>query len=217
MMGSKVAGTIRLAAGALAGLALTVFVGGAVAAGGTVTFVTPFDGTQTLVVNGTTLGDFPYYIGISRITFSWTPYWGAYVPGPMNVASPGHAYRVAVWQNTTPLASTPTWVPIHVSDHWTDNPNPTTFTFDSFVDIENVCHDCPSMIVVQAETVQYDPGSTGDSPFVYTPVSAANSAGVPAMMKSGPFLIISNVRLRDVDACSEIPAGPLHEACEDEN
>lgn len=211
-MNNKWFGTGRVATGALAGLALAVVVSGAAASGSGVTLATPFDGTQQLVINGTTVGNYPYYMGLAPITFSWTAYWPPYVAGSPNAMY--RAYRVSVWQNTTPLASAPTWAELNISDHWIDDPNPTTFTLPAFLDVENVCHNCPSMIVVQPETFQYDPNSTSDSPFIYTPVTTANQTGVPALIKSGQFLITSNLRLRDVDECSNLPPGPLHRACE---
>jgi len=166
-------------------------------ASGYVTIMTPAAGSEELVIDGTSLGTFPVYNGTGQIMFSWTRYWAPYWPTYPNPQHTDKSYMVSVWQNTTPLAAEPTWVQLHPSHHWIDDPNPTRFTFDTFMEAENVCQNCPSMIVVVPETIQIVVDENGDSQITYVPVTTPNSSGVPAMMKSGLFLIKGYTRPQD--------------------
>lgn len=196
MIKGRLFGSVRLAGGALAGLLIAFFTSGAAAERTDVTIMTPPAGSEELVVDGSPIGTFPVFDGQGRLTFSWPEYWAPYWPTYPNPAHTNHSYKVAIWQNTTPLASEPTWVELHASHHWIDDPNPTRFTFDTFLDIENVCQSCPSMIVVQAETIQAN-GEAADTPYSYIAATAPNSSGVPAVMKSDLFLIEGYTRLQD--------------------
>ena len=178
---------IPAAALALIGLSAVFFGAGQAHASSYVTLMTPI-GTDTLVINGVKVGTFPVYNGQAKLTFSWTRYWAPYWPSYPNPAPANHGYKVALWQNTTPLAATPTWTQLHTSHHPIDDPNPTRFTFDTFMETENLCQDCPSMVVVQPETIQRIVDAGGNTTFNYIPATASNS-GVPALMKSDLFLV----------------------------
>ena len=198
-------GLIRVAAGVLIGLITMTAVGGAALASGSVTIMTPPAGTDQLTIDGVKVGTYAVYDGQAQLTFSWTPYWPAYWPSYPNPAPANHSYKVAVWQNTTPLAAAPTWSELHTSHHWIDDPNPTRFTFDTFLDFEAMCQTCPSIIVVQAETVQRTVDANGDTQIDYVPAKSTSSAGVPPLMKSDPFLIEGYTRLQDTKTRCPLP------------
>jgi hypothetical protein len=153
-----------------------------------VTLMTPPKGTEQLIIDGKVVGTFPVYNGQEKLTFSWTRYWPAYWPTFPNPKPADKGYKVSVWQNTTPLAATPTWVELHASHHRIDDANPTRFTFDTFMETENLCENCPSMIVVQAESIQNLPDENGDYHITYIPATTPNASGVPAIMKSDLIL-----------------------------
>jgi hypothetical protein len=112
------------------------------------------------------LGTFPIYDGNQEITFSWNPY-------PFAAGING-SYRVSLWQNTTPFGATPTWVERKVAHHWASNPNGATFTMGSFGFGEEICTTCPSLFVVQAETVRlFLDAASGSYEYEYTPVASA--------------------------------------------
>ena len=197
-------GLIRVAAGGVIGMMMVSGVGAALA-GGSITIMTPPAGMEQLTIDGVKVGTYAVYDGTAQITFSWTPYWPAYWPDYPNPAPADKSYKVAVWQNTTPLAAAPTWSELHTSHHWIDDPNPTRFTFDTFLDFERVCQTCPSVIAVQAERIHRAAGADGSTQITYTPATSISSDGVPALMKSEPFLIEGTTRLQDTKTKCPLP------------
>ncbi len=171
-----------------AAISLGAGVGAALASGSVTIWTAPY-ATRHLVIDGVSIGTFPVFHETGKLTFSWTPYWPSYWPTFPNPAHTDKSYKVAVWQNTTPLAATPTWVEKHTSHHWIDDANPTRFTMDSWVESENLCADCPSIIIVQAETIVPYLDDNGTTLFQYIPVTTPNGSGVSALMKSQPILI----------------------------
>jgi hypothetical protein len=129
----------------------------------------PIAGAEKVYYNPGTLpstwhfiGTYPRY-GAKYLEFTWKPYpFAATVHG---------AYRVALMQNTTPLAALPTWTPSMISDVWADNPAGPGFSMGPFLRGYGLCDACPSKIVVSAETYQavQTPG-TQDWQIVYTPI-----------------------------------------------
>jgi hypothetical protein len=151
-----------------------------VAASG-VTLLTPPYGTTDLYydANGDGavdaseyVGTFPVYDGQQLIEFSWAPY--AFPAGANG------SYRVSLWQNFG-APGQPDWHEFHVSHTWADNPAGTTFSIGPFFNQENICKDCPSMIVVVPETYVYRAGE-----FLYTPVAGAVMA---SLTDSDEFLL----------------------------
>lgn len=195
----------RIAAAALIILISAVLGMGTAFAASNVTIMTPPIGTQDLTLNGTHIGTFPLYDGTARLTFSWTPYWPAFWPTYPNPQPTNHSYRVAVWQNVSPPGAAPNWVELHTSHHWIDDPNPTRFTMDTFLETENLCDICPSVIIVQAETIQPYLDPSGTTQYNYIPASVPNTYGVPALMKSDPILIQGSTRIQDTKQPCPLP------------
>jgi len=165
-------GVVLLAVAVLAAL----FAGSALAVGGVVILTSPIDTDFDLYIDANSngvydasefVGTFDVYAGNGRkFLFSWDAY---NFPAGAN-----GAYRVALWQNTTPLAATPTWVERKVAFHLANNPNPTEFSVGAFGFGETICETCPTKVVVQAHTytTTYDP-ATGKTTYNFTPVGSA--------------------------------------------
>lgn len=177
-------------------LMTTVTATGVALASSGVTLMTPPIDHEDLVVNGTEVGNFPVYDGRNQLMVSWTQYWPLYWPTYPNPQHTDKAYRVSIWQNVTPLAAVPTWVEIHISHHWIDDANPTRFTFDAFLDTEQLCQTCPSMVVIQAEQILPERDANGN--YTYQLVTMSNPSGVPAIQKSSLFLLHHDVRWPEV-------------------
>jgi hypothetical protein len=107
------------------------------------------------------LGNFPVFDGNNTIDFKWTPY-----PFAQGVNG---SYRIALWQDISPLAATPTFVERKVAHHWAQNPNGTFFVMGSFGYGEEICTYCPSLIVIWAETytINHNP-QTLFTEYIYT-------------------------------------------------
>lgn len=127
------------------------------------------------------VGTFDIFDGNLPLIFTWTAY-------PFAVGENG-SYRVSIWQNTTPLAGTPTYAEYKVSHHWAENPNGEMYTMGAFGFGEALCNTCPTIVVVQAETytLVYNE-ETQTYEYVYASVEGSRD-GVPAMQTSGEFII----------------------------
>ncbi len=212
---------IAILAAAIVGAAAA---GVSLAAGGVTILTPPIAVTEVFVdVNADgihqpseSLGVLPIYDGNQPIEFSWDAY-----PFPAGVTG---SYRVALWQNTTPFGA-PTWVELRPSHHWASNPNGTRFVMGPF-SRQEACTTCPSLFVVQPETVtQYFDAVTGTYEYAYTPIAAAYAADLtsPASLEeSGTFVldIFYVAPPEDEDgscheglSCAEACSGP--EACID--
>ena len=108
------------------------------------------------------IGTYPRY-GAKYLQFTWKPY-----PFPATVHG---SYRVSILQNFTPLDPQPTWMEFLVAHDWADNPAGPTFTMGPFLHAYGMCNQCPSKIVVSAETYQavQTPG-TDDWSILYSPI-----------------------------------------------
>jgi len=182
---------IPCAAAALVILATTMTSAGVVMATSNVTLMTPPIDHEDLVVNGTKVGNYPVYDGRNQLMVSWIQYWPPYWPTFPNPQPTDKAYKVSIWQNVTPLESTPTWVELHVSHHLIDDANPTRFTFDAFLNTELLCQNCPSKVVVQPEVVLPQRDANGN--YTYQLVTTPNSSGVPALLSSDLILLHHDV------------------------
>jgi hypothetical protein len=131
------------------------------------------------------MGTFPVFDGNEEMVFSWKPY--AFATGTSG------AYRVSLWQNTTPFAAQPTWQQLKVAHYWTSNSTSEVFTVGSFGFGETVCTTCPTMFVAQPEIVEkyYDP-MTNIYEYKYTLISGAGTASQPWAVS--PLFLISIVR-----------------------
>ena len=157
-------------------------------ASGYVTIMTPAAGSEELVIDGTRVGTFPVYNGTGQIMFSWTRYWAPYWPTYPNPQHTDKSYKVSIWQNVTPLSATPTWVELHTSHHWIDDSNPTRFTFDAFLDSEQLCQNCPSVVAVQPERILAERDANGNVTAVHCehlPETKSGSAGASAYKVKG--------------------------------
>jgi hypothetical protein len=114
------------------------------------------------------VGVFDVYDGNEELTFWWLPY--AFAEGENG------AYAVSLWQNTTPLEAVPTWNEIKLNYHLANDPQPTQYTFGAFGFGEDVCTNCPTMIVVRPATyVKEKDAKTGVYEYVFTLVGGAAS------------------------------------------
>lgn len=167
-------GIAAVVAAILAAVAVTV-----VGAAG-VTIVTPSTGNEQLTIDGKVIGTYPVYNGAADLNVTYPAY--SFPAGAKG------SYKLSIWQNTTPAAASPTWTEIHVNHHWASDPNPTTFTFGPFLASEHLCENCPSVVVVQPETVEaYEDGS-GTTQYRYTPLVAALTSGPAALTESNEVL-----------------------------
>jgi hypothetical protein len=114
------------------------------------------------------VGVFDVYDGNEELTFWWLPY--AFAEGENG------AYAVSLWQNTTPLEAVPAWNEIKLNYHLADDPLPTQYTFGAFGFGEDVCTNCPTMIVVRPATyVKEEDAETGVYEYTFTLVGGAAS------------------------------------------
>lgn len=114
------------------------------------------------------VGVFDVYDGNEELTFWWLPY--AFAEGENG------AYAVSLWQNTTPLEAVPTWTEIKLNYHLAEDPLPTQYTFGAFGFGEEVCTNCPTMIVVRPATyVKEKDAATGVYEYTFTLVSGGSS------------------------------------------
>lgn len=181
----------KMAAVSLLIVLATVIAASAASAAGTVTIVTPPAHVSPIYVErdnvagsspSELLGTFPVYDGNKEITFSWTPFTFA--------AGTNGAYRVSLWQNTTPFAAVPTWTQIKVAHHWASNPNGESFTMGSFGFGETVCTTCPTMFTAEPETyVQVYNEAKKSYEYQYTLVGATAAAQQANRITSAPFFI----------------------------
>lgn len=177
-------------------LATSMTAAGVAMATSNITLATPPIDHEDLVVNGTKVGSFPVYDGRDHLMVSWVRFWPPYWPTFPNLQHTDRAYRVSIWQNVTPLAARPAWVELHTSHHWSDDTNPTRFTFDAFLDTEQLCLSCPSMVAGQPEITLPQRDANGN--FIYQLVTTPNSSGVPALLTSDLFLLHHDVRWQEV-------------------
>lgn len=128
------------------------------------------------------VGTFDVYDGMKTITISWN---AATFPAGSN-----GAYRVSMWQNTTPLG-TATWKEITFGHHWASNPNGTQFTVGPYGP-GKVCTTCPTLFKVEPETyVQVYNAETQTWEYVYTALPSALS--LPAALEQSEEFVLSVV------------------------
>ena len=200
--------TLRRAA--LAGLIVAIVAAVAVTAAGaaSVTIQTPPIGSQQLTIQGTVVGTFPVYNGAVDLNVTYPAF--TFPPGAAG------SYRLSIRQNTTPLAAQPTWVELHIDHHWASDPHPTSFTFGPFLMSEGLCETCPSIVVVQPETVAPYLDSTGTTQYRYTPLTAAYSLAPAALTESDQVLFQGTAGLNSCgDECGPICKSDVRGLCAD--